>query len=92
MSATSHQNQNSTRVYNPLRRFEQWLLSILNSGTAEAPRPSFDKHFHSNVPGLYVIGDIAGAPVIKLAMEQGYKVVEHIAKLSDARTEKKGRI
>ncbi len=87
MSVTPHQTQHSTRVVNPLRRFEQWLLAILNSGTAEAPRPSFDKNYQSNVPGLYVIGDIAGAPVIKLAMEHGYGIIEHIATLSDSKAE-----
>ncbi len=90
MSIVNHKNPHSTRTYNPFRKFEQWLLSILNSGTDEAPRPSFDKNFQSNVKGLYVIGDIAGAPVIKLAMEQGYNVIEHIATLSDSRAEEEG--
>ena len=89
MSITN-QNTRSLRTYNPFRKFEQWLLSILNSGTNEAPRPSFNKNFESSVQGLYVIGDIAGAPVIKLAMEQGYNVIEHIAKLSDCKVEEEG--
>ncbi|MGR3302621.1 MAG: NAD(P)-binding domain-containing protein [Candidatus Scalindua sp.] len=90
MSIANHKNPHSTRTYNPFTKFEQWLLSILNSGTDEAPRPSFDKNFQSNVQGLYVIGDIAGAPVIKLAMEQGYNVIEHIATLSDSRARVEG--
>lgn len=48
------------------------------------PRPILDRNFQSNIPGLYVIGDLAGAPVIKLAMEQGYTVARHIAGLADA--------
>src|SRR6185503_15062244 len=39
----------------------------------------------SSVPGLHVIGDLAGAPVVKLAMEQGNEVAEYIATTSDAR-------
>ena len=70
----------------PFRRLQTALLGILNSGTAEAPRPAFDKHGETNVAGLYVIGDIAGAPVVKLAMEQGYNLVNHIATLKDARS------
>ena len=35
---------------------------------------------------MYVIGDLAGAPVIKLAMAQGFEVVEHIAQKPDARS------
>ena len=28
------------------------------------------------------MGDLAGAPVVKLAMEQGWRVAHHIAKLN----------
>jgi hypothetical protein len=30
------------------------------------------------------VGDLAGAPVIKVAMAQGYEVIEHIARLPGA--------
>lgn len=43
-------------------------------------QPILDDNYQSNVPGLYLIGDIAGAPVVKLAMEQGCKVAQHFAK------------
>ena len=42
-------------------------------------RPVLRANFESSVPGLYVIGDLAGAPVVKLAMEQGSDVAEYIA-------------
>ena len=42
-------------------------------------------HYESNIPGLYVVGDLSGAPVIKLAMEQGFNAIEHIAAQPDAR-------
>ncbi len=90
MSLTKQQSTRSSGNHNPFRKFEQWLLTILNSGTNEAPRPSLNKNYESNVQGMYVIGDIAGAPVIKLAMEQGYNVIEHIATLSDSKVEEKG--
>ena len=63
------------------------LDGILQSGTGFSQRPQIDKNHQSNVPGLYIIGDLAGAPVIKLAMEQGYNVIEHIASLPDARSQ-----
>ncbi len=90
MSIANQQNFRSSRTNNPFRKFEQWLFSILNSGTDEAPRLLFNKNFESSIQGLYVIGDIAGAPVIKLAMEQGYNVIDYIAKLSDCKVEKEG--
>jgi thioredoxin reductase/polyferredoxin len=61
------------------------LDRVLSSGDMPSPRPVLRGHNESNVRNLYIIGDLAGAPVIKLAMEQGYDVIDHIASLSDAR-------
>jgi len=63
---------------------EAWR-AILSSGDMPSRRPVLRKNNESNIPGLYIIGDLAGAPVIKLAMAQGYEVVEHIAAQPDAR-------
>ena len=60
---------------------------LLSSGDMPTRRPLLKKHNESNVRDLYIIGDLAGAPVIKLAMRQGYDVIEHIASLPDARGE-----
>ena len=48
-------------------------------------RPVLRADFESNISGLHIIGDLAGAPVVKLAMEQGYDVAEKIAAQPDAR-------
>lgn len=40
--------------------------------------PAVSPTYESNVPGLYVIGALAGFPLIKQAMNQGYEVVEFI--------------
>lgn len=40
--------------------------------------PELSRRYESNVPGLYVIGSLAGYPLIKQAMNQGYDVVEFI--------------
>ena len=66
------------------------VRSVLESGTGSSPRPALDENRESNVPGIFVIGDLAGAPVIKLAMEHGFEVVEHIHSLPDARAEEDG--
>ena len=34
------------------------------------------ERYESSVPGLYVIGALAGYPLIKQAMNQGYEVVD----------------
>jgi CRP-like cAMP-binding protein/Fe-S-cluster-containing hydrogenase component 2/thioredoxin reductase len=40
--------------------------------------PRISDRYESNVPGLYVIGMLAGQPLIKQGMNQGYEVIEHI--------------
>lgn len=62
------------------------VRSLLGSPSASGSRPVVDGNFESNIPGLYIIGDLAGAPVVKLAMEQGFAVAEHIAAKPDARS------
>ena len=64
--------------------------SILRSGNMPSQRPEINKHNESNVKNLFIIGDLAGAPVIKLAMQQGFEVVRHIASLPDARAHQDG--
>lgn len=86
----SPEDAQATKRPSVLGRIRNALMPILNSGTAEAPRPTFDRNFRSNVPDLYVIGDLAGAPVVKLAMEHGYDVIEHIASLPDAHKDEGG--
>jgi len=78
-------------MINRVTRFiESKAEAILSTGTGERQRPQINKNFESNIDGLYIIGDLAGAPVIKLAMEQGFKVVNHIASLPDAKYNRKG--
>ncbi|HEX9655061.1 MAG TPA: NAD(P)-binding domain-containing protein, partial [bacterium] len=62
-------------------KIKQSIVTILHSGSSQNERPFLKKHNESNIPGLYIIGDLAGAPVIKYAMAQGYEVIEHIAGL-----------
>ncbi len=62
------------------------VQAIFASANMTERRPALEAHQESNIPGLYVIGDLAGAPVIKLAMEQGYNIVQHIAAKPDARS------
>ncbi len=58
------------------------LEGILTSGsTADHRRPAIGKGNESNVKGLHIIGDLAGAPVIKLAMAQGVEIIDYIASM-----------
>jgi Fe-S-cluster-containing hydrogenase component 2/CRP-like cAMP-binding protein len=40
--------------------------------------PELSRQYETNVPGMYVLGSLAGYPLIKQAMNQGYDVVEFI--------------
>lgn len=43
-----------------------------------AALPELNEQLESSVPGLYIVGALAGNPLIKHALNQGYEVVEHI--------------
>lgn len=66
---------------------KQFIENILSSGSIGMERPLINKNNESNIPGIYLVGDLAGAPVIKYAMKQGHDVVESIAKLKDAKSD-----
>jgi putative YpdA family bacillithiol system oxidoreductase len=41
--------------------------------------PEYDDHFESNVPGLYIVGELSGIALIRNAVLHGIRAVEHIA-------------
>src|SRR6185295_13773605 len=65
-------------------KLKQQIVSALHSGSSQIERPYLKKHNESSISGLFIVGDLAGAPVIKYAMAQGYEVIEHIARLPGA--------
>src|ERR1700704_6334214 len=69
-----------------LNKVANMLQAILDSPNADTRRPVIDGNFESTIHGLFVIGDLAGAPVVKLAMAQGSQVAEYIAAQPDAST------
>lgn len=61
----------------PPRDFVEACGIRFGSSAADAA-PVLSEKYESNVPGLYVVGSLAGYPLIKQAMNQGYDVVEYI--------------
>lgn len=61
----------------PPRKFVESCGIEISSDNPDAV-PEVDRHYQSNVPGLYIIGALGGYPLIKQAMNQGYDVVEFI--------------
>ncbi|MDD5057111.1 MAG: cyclic nucleotide-binding domain-containing protein [Sideroxydans sp.] len=60
----------------PRKLVESFGVSFHNDDLSAVPRLS--EQYESNIPGLYVVGSLAGYPLIKQALNQGYEVVEHI--------------
>lgn len=68
-----------------LAKVKEGIDRILSSGDMMQRRPALRAHNESNIPGLFIIGDLAGAPVIKLAMAQGVDLVDYLASRPDAK-------
>lgn len=46
--------------------------------------PQIDANFETNVPGLYIVGELGGRGLIKNAINEGKIAVEHVAKMTAA--------
>jgi CRP-like cAMP-binding protein/thioredoxin reductase/Fe-S-cluster-containing hydrogenase component 2 len=62
----------------PPRRFVESCGIVFPSADL-ASVPAVSDRYESNVPGLYILGALAGYPLIKQAMNQGYEAIEFIA-------------
>ncbi len=49
-----------------------------NKKIPERKVPNRDPQFMTNVPGVYLIGDVSGVPLIKNAINEGGSVIDHI--------------
>jgi Fe-S-cluster-containing hydrogenase component 2/thioredoxin reductase/CRP-like cAMP-binding protein len=61
----------------PPRRFVE-SIGIRFPNARPAAIPELSARYESNVPGVFIVGSLAGYPLIKQAMNQGYDVVELI--------------
>ncbi len=58
----------------------RWLeaMGVEFVGEGREARPVLRRGYESTVPGLHLIGAVTGRDLIKLGMNQGYEVVEHV--------------
>jgi thioredoxin reductase/Fe-S-cluster-containing dehydrogenase component/CRP-like cAMP-binding protein len=61
----------------PSRKFVESIGVRFASSDPDA-LPDLTPHFETSVPGVFIIGALAGYPLIKQAMNQGYEVIEHL--------------
>ena len=63
---------------NPIAAYTRWLHTKWPAGKVEK-LPVVHEDGSTNVPGLYVVGDLTGIPLLKLSANAGTKVVRKIA-------------
>lgn len=61
-----------------LTRYARWLHLQFPGGSVEK-LPRVDDHYRTNVRGVYVVGDLAGVPLLKFSLDGGVRVVRHMA-------------
>ena len=60
------------------QKYAHWLhLQFPAGGVEKLPR--VDAEFRTNVPGVYVVGDLAGVPLLKYSLDSGTRAVRTIA-------------
>src|SRR3984885_8971472 len=60
----------------PARAFVE-SCGIRFPGPQREAIPALSRRYESNVPGIFIVGSLAGYPLIKQAMNQGYDVAEY---------------
>ena len=60
-----------------IKRYAKWLHTRWPAGVVEK-LPQGDENGVSNVPGLYVVGDLTGIPLLKFSADTGARAVEQI--------------
>jgi CRP-like cAMP-binding protein/thioredoxin reductase/Fe-S-cluster-containing hydrogenase component 2 len=53
-------------------------FGVTFAGSGRDARPVLSQRYESSVPGLFLVGAVTGRDLIKLGLNQGYEVVEHI--------------
>lgn len=71
---------------NPIVWYTRWLHTCWPAGKPEV-LPVVNDDGTTNVPGLYVVGDLSGVPLLKLSVNAGVRVARRI----DGELKEKGR-
>ncbi|TGM33677.1 NAD(P)-binding domain-containing protein [Leptospira biflexa] len=61
-----------------------WLRNFSPTGSVEI-YPEISDSFETNLPNVFVIGDLTGVPLLKMAAESGVQVWKHIPEISNNR-------
>ncbi|MFN0246670.1 MAG: FAD-dependent oxidoreductase [Kofleriaceae bacterium] len=62
-----------------IRRYANWLHLRWPAGRVERLPSLCDEHGRTNVPGVFVVGDLTGTPLLKFALDSGAAAAATIA-------------
>jgi len=68
-------------------RYTHWLHTRWPAGTVEK-FPACDEHGRTNVPGVRIVGDLTGVPLLKFSSDSGARAVRAVA--AELGSEKRG--
>ena len=60
-----------------ISRYSRWLHLRWPAGTVER-LPEVGPDYRSNVPGLYIVGDLTGVPLLKFSAHSGAMAIQDI--------------
>jgi thioredoxin reductase len=72
------------RLTEPVRRYTRWLHTRWPAGTVEK-LPEVNEDGSTRVPGLYLVGDLTGIPLLKFSADTGARAVRTIVDDPDFR-------
>ena len=58
-----------------IRRYQEWLHGRWPHQSVEK-LPIIDEHGQTNLPGVYIAGDLSGIPLLKFAADSGARIVQ----------------
>jgi NosR/NirI family nitrous oxide reductase transcriptional regulator len=73
-----------------IKRYFNWLQKDVPKGEVEK-YPELDVNGETSVKGIFVMGDLTGIPLLKLAAESGAKLAKHLAKDESFRKEREAK-
>ena len=69
---------------NLIKNYYTWLHGQWPAGTVER-LPQINDDFTTRIPGVYVVGDLTGIPLLKLSSDSGARAIRHISQLAVVR-------
>ncbi|HSG32670.1 MAG TPA: NAD(P)-binding domain-containing protein [Thermodesulfobacteriota bacterium] len=70
-----------------IRKYTKWLHTQWPAGIVEK-LPQVNEDYSTNIPGLYIVGDLTGIPLLKFSSDSGAKAVDSIIADSDFQNKK----